>query len=126
VLENHLPNLTLDIAGLIPDRDLGETRQIDQGQGENVGRDNAEVDRSRRDAGILSNLSFCFPRDFVSNFGEVVELLSGGVKELSPLVGVGLLVVGGINLLGGAIALRRTVDELENKGTSGNDTGASG
>ncbi|KAI6754969.1 hypothetical protein HG531_004075 [Fusarium graminearum] len=86
MLEDHLSNLPLDIAGLISNRDLGETRQIDEGQ----------------------------------------ELLSWGMEEFSPLVGVGLLVVGGVNFLGaGAIALCRTVDELENEGTSSYDTGAS-
>jgi hypothetical protein len=127
MFKNHLPDLSFDIAGLVSDWDLGKAGQIDQGQSEDVGRVDTKVDGSGGDAGISSNLGFCLSRDLVSNLGEVVELLPRGMKELSPLIGIGLLIVGGINLLGlDSIALGRAVDKLKNEGTSGYNTRASG
>ena len=45
----HVTDLLLDIARLVADWDLGETGKVDQGQGEDVRREDTEVDRVRRD-----------------------------------------------------------------------------
>lgn len=46
----HISDLLFDIAGLISDRDLGQTGQIDQRKGKNVGREDSQVDRVWRDS----------------------------------------------------------------------------
>jgi hypothetical protein len=46
----HVTDLLFDIARLVPDRDFGETGEIDQGEGEDVGREDSEVDGVGGDA----------------------------------------------------------------------------
>jgi len=87
-LENHVTNLTLDVPGLVTDRDLGETGKIDKGQGENIGTVDAEVDGLRRDASILPGLELGIADNLFSDFLEIVDLFARKVKELSPLVWV--------------------------------------
>src|SRR5271170_2097897 len=59
VFENHITNLFLDILGLISDRDFCETWKVDKGEGEDVWREDSQVDGHRGDSGILSSLCIC-------------------------------------------------------------------
>lgn len=88
--QQHLPDLPLDVPRLIPHGDLCQPGQIDQGQGEDVGGKDAQVDRVRGDAGVLPRHLFGIPDDLVPDLGKVVEFLVGKVKEFTPFV----LVVG--------------------------------
>lgn len=110
VLHHHIPDLTLDIAGLVADRHLCETGQINEGQSEDVGRVDAEVDGGRGDTGVFADLCLCLAADLIADLVEVEELLAGDVEELAPLVRVGFLVgtaavvevlVGAVNFVGG-------------------------
>ena len=78
----------LDILWLITDRDLCETREIDEGEGEDIGREDSEVDGGRGNAGVLSGFRVCFSDDFIAYFAKVVELLTCQMEELSPFVWV--------------------------------------
>lgn len=46
----HISDLLFDITGLISDRDLGETGEINQRKGKNVGREDSQVDGVWRDS----------------------------------------------------------------------------
>ena len=76
VLENHVPDLFLDVLGLVPDRDFCKTREIDEGEGEDVGGEDSEVDGSRGDSGVRSGLRVRFSDDFIAYFAKVVKLLA--------------------------------------------------
>jgi len=78
--------LLLDILWLIADRDLCETGEIDEGEGEDVGGEDSEVDGGRGNACVLSGFRVCFSDDFIAYFAKVVELLAWQMEELSPLV----------------------------------------
>jgi hypothetical protein len=80
--------LLLNVLGLVADRDLCETGEIDEGEGEDVGGEDAKVDGDRRDASVLASLGVRFPDDFIPYLGKVVKLLVWEVEELAPLVGV--------------------------------------
>jgi hypothetical protein len=125
VLENHVPDLPLDIARLVADGHPCQAGQIDQGEVEDVGRIDAQVDRGGRDAGVAADLGLGLPADLIANLVEVVELLAGDVQELAPLLRVGLLVgaVGDL-LLGAVYCLPGPVDELEDERAAGDDAGA--
>jgi hypothetical protein len=57
--------LLLNVLRLIANRDLGETRKIDEGEGEDVGGEDSKVDGDWGDAGILASLGIGFSDDFV-------------------------------------------------------------
>ena len=86
VFENHVANLFLNILWLISDRYLGEPRQIDEGEGEDVGGEDSQINRDRRNSSILSCLCVCFSYDFVSYFSKVVKLLTWEMEKLAPFV----------------------------------------
>jgi hypothetical protein len=88
VLEDHVLDLLFNVFGLVADGYFGETRKIDEGEGEDIGGEDAEVDGDRRDAGVLAGLGVCFADDFISYLGKVVKLLVWEVEELAPLVSV--------------------------------------
>lgn len=56
LLQNHVLDLLLNVSGLVSNRHLGQAGQIDKGQGEDVGRVDAEVDGGGRDAGVAASL----------------------------------------------------------------------
>lgn len=87
----------LNITGLVADRNLGQSREINEGQGEDIGGVYAKVDGLRGDACILARLGFGVPDDLVADFVEVVELLSGEMEEFTPLIRVGCFVGGFLN-----------------------------
>lgn len=99
VLQEHILDLLLDIAGLVADGHLGQTRQIDEGEGEDVRREYAQVDRKRGDACIFARLRFRIPDNFLPNLVEIVELLTGKVQEFTPLVRVGVCVTPRLQVL---------------------------
>jgi hypothetical protein len=80
--------LLLNVLGLVADGHLGETGEIDEGEGEDVGGEDAKVDGDRRNAGVLAGLGVRFPNDFIPYLGKVVKLLVWEVEELTPLVDV--------------------------------------
>ena len=117
VLEDHVSDLSLDIARLISDGDLGQPGQIDQGQGQNVRGVDSQVNGGRGDASISADLGLGLPANLIANLMKVVEFLAGNVQELAPFVGISLLVsrsrvgdLGGVTVrLGGS----RAVDQLQ-------------
>ena len=119
--------MALDIAGLVAHGYLGEAGQIDEGQGEDVGGVDPEVDGGRGNASVAANLGLCLSADLIADLVEVEELLAGDVQELAPLVGVRLLVGTGAvdEVLVCAVDLvvrGGAVDELEDEGSAGDDT----
>lgn len=79
------PNLFFDILGLPLDRDFSNARKVNQGQVHHVGRANGEWYRDVWDILVNACYSGGLFFNFVSNFAEVVELLSLPVKKLSIL-----------------------------------------
>jgi hypothetical protein len=147
VFGNEVSRLLLDVGRLVADgylqllaplspctttsnTNLGQTRQIDKRQTENMGRVDFEVDWLAVDALVVASNSRCLGFDFAFNLGEVVEPPPGNVQKLSPLLltcytgwGVGDM---DFVILVGVVALTRDVDELENERSSSNDAAASG
>jgi hypothetical protein len=80
--------LLLNVLGLVADGHLCEAGEIDEGESEDVGGEDAKVDGDRRDAGVLAGLGVRFPDDFIPYLGKVVKLLVWEMEELAPLVGV--------------------------------------
>lgn len=93
ILQEHIPDLPLNILGLVSDRDLRQPREIDEREGEDIRGEDAQVDGLRGDSSVLSGLRFGVADNFVSNLVEVVELLVGKVQEFTPLVSIGGFVV---------------------------------
>ena len=56
VLHEHVTDLLLDIPWLVADRHFGKTRQVDKGQCEHIGGEDAQVDGQRRDTSVLARL----------------------------------------------------------------------
>jgi hypothetical protein len=110
--------------------DLGQTRQINERQAENVGRIDLEVDRLAVDALVVSSNPRCFGFDLALNLGEVIEPPPRNVQELAPFLlacyaGWGMRDMDFVVLVG-VVALARDVDELEDERSSSNDAAASG
>jgi hypothetical protein len=128
VLEDHVADLPLDIAWLVADGDSCKAGEIDQGEVEDVGRVDAQIDRGRRDAGVPADFGLCLPANLIADLVEVVELLAGDVQELAPLLDVGRLIGAVGDLLLQAVRLRLAwpVDKLENEGSTSDDAGATG
>ena len=109
---------------------LGQTRQINKRQTENMGRVDLQVDWLSVDALVVASNSRCFGLNLAFDLGEVVEPPPGNVQELSPLLLAGYAGWGVRNVdfvvFVGVIALARDVDELENERSSSNDTAAAG
>lgn len=136
---NHGTDLTLDVAGLVADGDLGETGKIDEGESDDVRRVNGQVDGLRRNScvdrtrssallrsrgskeargggrtGVLARQALRVPHDLVSNLREVMELLVLEMAEDSVLVRVVLVkLLGSSSLLAVGDRCGRTVDELQ-------------
>ena len=79
ILEQHVPDLLLNIARLVADWNLCQARQIDEREGEDIRREDAQVDGKRGDASILARLGLGVANDLFPNLVEVVELLAGEV-----------------------------------------------
>jgi hypothetical protein len=77
MLKNHIPDLLLDIFGLISDWNLRQTRKIDEGESEDVRRVNTKIDREWRNSEVLSRLKVGIPDNFISDLIKVVEFLAG-------------------------------------------------
>lgn len=108
---------------------LGQTRQIDQRQTQDVGRVDFQVNGLPVDALVVS----CYPRslvlDLALDVGKVVEALAGNVEELSPLLLAGNARgrVGNVDfIVVVVVALAGQVDELENERSAGDDAAATG
>lgn len=123
VLENHIPNLALNILGLISDGHLGQTGQIDQGQGEDVGRVDAQVDRNRRDTGIAADLGLRLPDNLLTNLVEVEELLARDMQELAILIDIGLGVCRLDLVISVRLRRRGLVDQLQDKRSPSDNSG---
>ena len=89
ILEQHVPDLLLNIARLVADWNLCQARQIDEREGEDIRREDAQVDGKRGDACILARLRFRIPNNFLPDLVEIVELLTGEVQEFTPFIRVG-------------------------------------
>ena len=88
LLQHHLPDLALNIGGLVADRHLGQPGQIHQRQRQDTRREYAEADGLGRDPDILSRFCLGFPDDLFSNLVEIVELLARNMEEFSPFINV--------------------------------------
>lgn len=109
---------------------LGQTRQIDEGQAENVRRVDLEVDGLAVDALVVACYSGCLGLDLAPDVVEVEEPSARDVKKLSPLLGtmssgrcvthVYLVIVVFV------FALAGEVDELEDERPSSDDAAATG
>jgi len=87
--------------------------EIDEGEGEDVGREDSEVDGLGGDARVLSGLCVCFSDDFIADLAKIIKLLAGKVEELSPLVRVCGIVSLFIDLYSVWGVSGRTMHELE-------------
>ena len=88
ILQQHIPDLLLDIFRLITDGHLGHAGQIHEGQREDVRRVDPEVDWDGRNPSITAGLGLGIFYDFLSNLTKIVELFTRDVKELAPFVRV--------------------------------------
>jgi hypothetical protein len=147
VFGNEVSRLLLDVGRLIADgylqllaplpprritseTNLGQTRQIDKRQTENMRRVDLQVDWLAVDTFVVASNSRCFGFNLALNLGEVVEPPPRNVEEFSPLLltcytGWGVRNMDFIVLVG-VVALARDVDELEDERSSSNDAAASG
>ena len=128
VLEDHVSDLALDIAGLVANGHAGQAGKIDEGEVEDVWGVDAQVDGGRGDACVPANLGLGLPADLIPNLVEVKELLAWDVEELAPLARVGCSVGGALDFRVDAIGPRvgRAVDELEDERPTGDDAGTAG
>ena len=88
VLEEHIPDLLLNIAWLVSDWHFRQTRKIDESERQDIGGEDAEVDGEWGDASVFARLRLGIANNLVTNLAEVVEFLAGEVEELAPFVGV--------------------------------------
>jgi hypothetical protein len=60
--------LFLNVLWLVADWNLCKTREIDEGECEDIWGKDSQVDGDWRNAGILASFCVCFANDFVSYF----------------------------------------------------------
>jgi hypothetical protein len=71
ILHDHILDLALNISRLIPNRDLGKTRQVDESESEHIRRKYPKINGDRRNACILSCLELGIFDDLGPNLGKV-------------------------------------------------------
>lgn len=111
IFQDHLLDLPLDISGLVSHRHLGQTGQIDQSQGQDLGGVDSQVDGFVGNAQITTSLRIGSSDNLISDLVEVVEFFVLNMEELAPLVCVRLVLGVSIDSLLRA-SWRRPVDKL--------------
>mmetsp|Transcript_65494 Transcript_65494/g.109896 ORF Transcript_65494/g.109896 Transcript_65494/m.109896 type:complete len:722 (+) Transcript_65494:87-2252(+) len=107
VLHDEVADLHVHVRGLVPDRDLRDARQVDEGQVEHVRRVDLELDRLAGDRLPGPGLVVRRVHNLLPDPPELCELHARLVKELA----VRLRVLG-------------EVQELQDEGPPGDDAGA--
>ena len=86
VRQTHFSNQVFNVVGLISHGHLGHSGQIDEGQRQDVGRINFQVNGSRVNALVASREAVRFSLNFVTNVLEIGKDAIGQVEKFSPLV----------------------------------------
>ena len=71
---------------MVSDWHFRKTRKVDEGERQDIGGEDAEVDGEGRDASVFARLRLGIADNLVTNLAEVIEFLAGEVEELAPLV----------------------------------------
>mmetsp|Transcript_68 Transcript_68/g.139 ORF Transcript_68/g.139 Transcript_68/m.139 type:complete len:224 (+) Transcript_68:1473-2144(+) len=98
VLHQHFANLVLDVRRLVTNGNTSHTRKIDQGEIQNVGRKNLQVDRDTGDSFTFSHHTSGFVVNFISNLSEIRIQLLRFVQKFSPFL-ISSLSFGGVDTL---------------------------
>jgi hypothetical protein len=109
---------------------LGQTRQINQRQTENVWGVHLQVDRLPVDALVVSRYPRCLGLNLTLDLAKIIEPPTGNVQKLSPFLLScdacwGVWHVNFVAFLG-ILALAREVDQLQDKRSPRYDAAASG
>ena len=88
VLEEHIPDLLLNIAWLVSNWHFRQPRKVNEGERQDIGGEDAEVDGEGGDASVFARFRLGVANNLVTDLAEVVELLTRKVKEFSPFVWV--------------------------------------
>ncbi len=126
ILKDHVLDLVLNITRLVTHWHLGDARQVNNGQVQHVWRINFEMDGQRRNSLVFSRETIGFIVNLLTNLIKVKEALVGHVEELTPLLIIVLTLELCLLVRCSGILVLWCVNELENEGTTSDDTGASG
>ena len=80
--------MLLDIFWLVTDGHFGHAGQVDEGQCEDIRREDPKVDGDGRDSSITAGLGLGVFDDFLSNLVEIVKLFTRDVEEFAPFIRV--------------------------------------
>ena len=84
--------MLFNVFGLVSDRYLCQTRQVDEGKRQHVGREYAQVDGLWGNTSVATRLCLCVTDDLCTNFVEVIEFLARQMQKFSPFRFIGLLI----------------------------------